>query len=150
MVYFIIFCAKYLWALVVALSFFVFVGQNRLRQKQIFFFAAIALSLTFLIALVSGHFYYHPRPFVAQNFMPIIPHKPNNGFPSDHALLGFALSAVVFHYKKSLGVSLAILTILVGWGRIAAGIHSPLDVLGSFVIAFGVTTLTYQVLKKYS
>jgi membrane-associated phospholipid phosphatase len=61
----------------------------------------------------------------------------NPGFPSDHILLCSALTlAVWFETRmKRLSLLLAALTLLVAVGRVAALVHSPLDVIGGAVIA---------------
>lgn len=61
----------------------------------------------------------------------------NPGFPSDHALFTMAITLAVWcnTHQKHLALLCLLLTVLVGIGRIIALVHSPLDVLGGFVIA---------------
>lgn len=61
----------------------------------------------------------------------------NPGFPSDHVLFCTAITlAVWFEVKQRfIAVTLAVLTLLVGVGRVLALVHSPLDVIGAIVIA---------------
>jgi undecaprenyl-diphosphatase len=73
---------------------------------------------------------------VAGHFTPLIPHAPDNGFPSDHTLLSSAIAMTVFLRNRSIGGLLWFLTLLVAAGRIGSGLHSPIDVAGS--IAFSI------------
>ena len=41
------------------------------------------------------------------------------------------------------GVLLLVLAVLIGWARVAAHIHHPIDILGSFVIA-GLSVMLVQ------
>lgn len=61
----------------------------------------------------------------------------NPGFPSDHVLFCTAITlAVWFETKqKAISIVLALLTVLVGVGRVLALVHSPLDVIGAIIIA---------------
>lgn len=61
----------------------------------------------------------------------------NPGFPSDHILFATALlCAVWFETKnKPLSFTIALLTVMVGVGRILALVHTPLDVIGGVLIA---------------
>ncbi len=62
----------------------------------------------------------------------------NPGFPSDHVLFCTAITLAVWFETnaKKMAYILAIVTILVGIGRVVALVHTPLDVAGGLVIAF--------------
>ena len=53
-----------------------------------------------VIALILGHLYYNPRPFVVGNFTPLISHSVDNGFPSDHVLLASAIASILYFFSK--------------------------------------------------
>ncbi len=91
----------------------------------------IALAL----ARISGHFYYDTRPFVREHVAPLFAHAPDNGFPSDHALLTSFLAFATFRYAKPVAVALTANALLVSWARVAAKVHSPIDIVGSFVFS---------------
>lgn len=139
-----IFFAKYVIYLLIAASILFLLKQKRSTQKEILIFALISLPLSLLIAKILGHFYYNPRPFVAGHFTPLISHAANNGFPSDHALFAFTISAIVFCFNKKWGVFLGALGLLVSLGRIYVGIHSAIDILGSFVISVSVYFIVWK------
>jgi undecaprenyl-diphosphatase len=91
--------------------------------------------LAFGLAAIAGHLYYDTRPFVSQHIHPLIAHAPDNGFPSDHALLTSFLGFTVLVYSRRIGIILLLIALLVGASRVAAHIHNPIDIVGSFVIA---------------
>lgn len=142
----IIFGVKYLIWVLIGLVLVWFLKQSKEKQKQIIIFGITALPIIFLISRLAGMFYYDPRPFVIGHFEPIIPHKPDNGFPSDHALLGSALAVVIFPFSKKISGLAWLLTILVGVSRILGGIHYPIDIVGSIAIAIFAGILIYHVL----
>jgi len=73
----------------------------------------------------------------------------NAGFPSDHILLVTAIvTAVWFETKqKLLTIILLALLVAISAGRVLALVHTPLDVIGGFVIA-AVSSLWYINRKK--
>lgn len=140
---FFIFFAQYLFVLPVLISGIYFLFQNSTHKKEILLFALPSLGLTYLLALLGAHFYFDPRPFVVDNFTPLIAHAPDNGFPSDHALLVASIASIGTSINRRLGILLWILAVLVGIGRVYVGIHHPIDVAGSFFIAILATSAVY-------
>ena len=108
----------------------------------------ISFIIAFLVAFIAGNFYYDTRPFVVNHIEPLIPHKPDNGFPSDHTLIGMVTATTIFVYKHKLGILLGVLGILVGIVRIIALLHYPIDIVGSTIIAIVATCCAWMILKK--
>lgn len=102
-------------------------------------------ALTYATAVVSGlvarvvvaggirYFYHRPRPFAALN-LPHLLTETSYSFPSGHAIFFFALAAGVFSTNKRFGAWLYVVAILIGLGRIAAGVHYPSDILGGAIL----------------
>ena len=140
---FFIFGAKYLYIAIVGVAFVYFIKQTGARKKQIVILGAIALPSIYVVAKIIGIFYYSTLPFVAGDFTPLIPHEADNGFPSDHTLLGAAISSVMYLFNKKISAVLWMLTLVVGASRMYVGVHHPIDVAGSIVVAIAVTASIY-------
>ncbi|HAS00193.1 MAG: PAP2 superfamily protein [Candidatus Moranbacteria bacterium GW2011_GWC2_37_73] len=140
----IIFGARHLTAVMILIAFVFFLKLSREKKMEIIVFAVITLPVIYLMAKISSLFYYNPRPFVVEQFVPLIPHADNNGFPSDHTLLSAAVASVVYFFNKKLGALLLILALLVGTSRVLAGVHHAVDIAGSIIIAFVVSFLMYK------
>lgn len=84
-----------------------------------------------------GLFYFHPRPFMMGLCTPLIPHVPETSFPSDHVTILFSAACYVLAARRwvSFGLPLLVLSCLTAWGRIYCGVHFPLDMAGSLVVA---------------
>jgi len=143
----IIFCAKYLVAASALVATYAFFTATRRTRKEMLVLGIIALPLTYVVAKLAGHFYFDPRPFVT-GARQLIPHSPDNGFPSDHTLLAAGLAAVVWPFRHRAGVVLGILAIVVGFARVAAGVHHSVDIIGSIVIAFAVAAFVYACMRR--
>src|SRR5438132_2178813 len=143
-----IFAANYLWYVIIGIAVVYFLIESRPEQKRMLIFAALVLSLVYLVSLLGGALYYDPRPFVVEHFSPLIPHKPSNGFPSDHVLWSAATAAIILPSNKYLSLLLWVLTILVGASRVHVGVHHPIDIVGSIAIAILVAFIVYLIIGR--
>ncbi len=139
----IIFGAKYLIFIVLIFAFIYFLTLPRNKQKEIVTFGIITLLLTYIVALIAGHCYYNPRPFVLGHSTPLVAHSPDNGFPSDHMLLASAVAMIIFFFNKKVGTGLGLLAILIGTARVLAGVHHYIDIVGSVIISLVIACLSY-------
>jgi len=144
-----IFGAKYLYLVVIIIAALWFLRQPRPKQKEIFILACICLPLIYVISLAVGNLYYNPQPFVVEGFKPLIPHKADNGFPSHHVLLLSAISALIFPFSRRIGLLLWILTLVVGFSRVYAGVHHIVDVIASMLISIIPVTIACFVIKYF-
>lgn len=107
---------------------------------------------SYLIAKLLGSVYQPnlERPFESLGVEPGASYLNNPGFPSDHVLFASFLTLAVWFEtsQKKLAVCLAVLTLVLGVGRILALVHTPLDVAGGMIIA-AVGALWYLEQKKY-
>ena len=140
----IIFGAEYLYLFIVTATLVYIWRQPKELRWEIAVFAAIALPLTYIIAKISSAFYYDPRPFVIGQFTPLLPHAPDNGFPSDHTLLSSAIATVILFFHRRLGLLLLGGAFVVGALRVFAGVHHFIDIFGSMAIALVVTLITWK------
>jgi undecaprenyl-diphosphatase len=140
--------AKYLFIVIAGIAFVYFLKQPRSHQKRILMFAALTLPVTFILSKIGALLYNDPRPFVAGHFIPLIPHEPDNGFPSDHVLLCASIAAVIYPSSKSLSLILWALTLLVGISRVLTGLHHSVDVIGSIMLAIVVAAIVYRIINR--
>ena len=143
-----IFGAEYLFIVIAGIALVYFLRQPRSAQKRIVIFAALTLPLIFIVSKIAALFYDDPRPFVVGHFIPLIPHEPDNGFPSDHVLLCAGIAAIIYPSSKSLSLILWALTLLVGMSRVQVGLHHPVDIVGSIGMAIAVAALACLIIKR--
>ncbi len=143
-----IFAANYLWYVIIGIAVVYFLIQPRPEQKRMLIFAALVLPLVYLVSILGGALYYDARPFVVNHFVPLIPHKANNGFPSDHVLWSAATAAIIFSSNKYVSLFLWLLTVLVGASRVYVGVHYPIDIVGSIAIAALVASIVYLIIRR--
>lgn len=107
-------------------------GRNRLTAIALLLALAIAIVMSSAIGLVV----FRPRPFMIGLGNALVEHRPNSSFPSNHGLAFAVCAAVLFMLRrKGSAWTAAALGVLVGWSRIYIGVHYPLDMVGSIIVA---------------
>lgn len=146
-----IFAAKYLIFIDAILAAVVLVWLLGRRSRptilQWFLAAVVMLVLSYIFAHIGSAAYRDPRPFTQDHVKPLITHAPDNGFPSDHALLAAAIVAAVLLASPVWIAPFVILGFLVDWARVGAGIHHVQDVVGSTLFVALATLIAYVVVR---
>jgi len=133
--------APYIFALVLMI---VYLFGNKDKALYAFYTALLGLGINFLITA----FYFHPRPFMVGLGRPLLRHGIETSFPSDHATMAFCVAfSFLLSTDLKLGGALFLLALVTGFARVYTGLHFPLDVAGSFVVAL-VAGLAICGLKK--
>ncbi len=146
----IILLAKYLYIVIVLAAIGItFYKTKADRRMEMIVIAIIAAAITLILIWVSKHLFYSPRPFVVGHFKPLIPHAADNGFPSDHTAISMGAAFVIYLFNKKAGIILATLALLVGISRVLAGIHHPIDIFGSVIIALVAVAAAHFIIKRY-
>lgn len=131
----IIYTAKYLVFIIPLIAFVYWLTLARRQKLQMIFYGVITLVVTFVLTRIGSALYYDPRPFTHPGVIALLPHAADNGFPSDHTALAASVAVATFLMNKKLGSLLMILAVLVGLSRVAAHVHSPIDIIGSIIFA---------------
>lgn len=145
----IILSAKYLYLLVVAGIGIIWLRLPKDQKLKAAITIIVAGLIAFILSRIAGQLYYDPRPFVTQHVAPLIPHAADNGFPSDHALLTMALTAIAYAYSKRIATAMLLLTVIIGIARVLAKIHSPLDIAGGWVLGVIGAVASYYAVKWF-
>jgi undecaprenyl-diphosphatase len=139
---------QYLVFVVLLIAIIVAILSEKTARWSIIKLAILSFGLAFLLAYIASLIYYDARPFVVDQVEPVIPHSPDNGFPSDHTLVAMTAAAVIFVYRRKLGILLGVLGILVGVARVFAGLHHSVDIVASVFIAVIAASCAWLILRK--
>ena len=104
------------------------------------FLAGVSALIALGLGQVIGKLLPRPRPYLSHSIHQLIPPSLDTSFPSDHAILGFAVAVMMVRYNKNAGMVLSILATLMAVSRVFVGAHYPGDVFGGAVFG-GLTSV---------
>jgi len=109
-------------------------NANKSRETAISIALAllVAVALSYLIGLV----WFRPRPFMVGLGHTLVAHRPNSSFPSNHGIVFACCAAVLFMMGRKVAAWAAVVCgVVMAWSRIYIGVHYPLDMVGSVIVA---------------
>ena len=118
----IVYIAKYAFVVSFIVAACVWLRLPSRKKTELLSWGALGGALAYILVKVAGALFYDTRPFVVDHTAPLFAHPADNGFPSDHTALTMFLALIV-------------LSLLIGASRVAAGIHTPLDIIAAVAIA---------------
>jgi|SRR3989344_1417072 len=136
---FIIFCAQYLYLVIAGIGFFFLLFSERSIKKGVLAVGTVSTVLALVADKTFNQLIESPRPFLSEGVVALFPHVVSNGFPSEHVLFAIVIAGTIFIFNKKLGGFLAVLGLVVGYGRVFANVHHPVDILGALII--GITSV---------
>ncbi|MBI2640820.1 MAG: phosphatase PAP2 family protein [Candidatus Sungbacteria bacterium] len=163
----IIFCATYLWYIVMAaVALFVVITlvskfrSYRRRNTELFIFTFVsAFVARFVVTELIRFSYNRPRPFDlpaealakagADHITQLIPHVSGGSFPSGHASLAFAVATAVSFYYPKTSILFFLAAFSISLGRVAAGVHWPSDILAGAIAGVGTAFTIHFLFRKF-
>ena len=125
--------AKYL-PIVFALALVALWLSWRPRNQRGAFLAGVSALVALGLGQIIGKAFPRPRPYLSHTVNQLIPPSLDTSFPSDHAILGFAVAVTVWRYNRRAGTVLLALALLMAIARVLVGAHYPADVLGGALL----------------
>src|SRR5437868_4998498 len=113
----IVFLAKYLIVAVMVLWLTTWVLLSKPNRIKFILATLAAGIMAIILSKIAGAVYFHPRLFTVENIKPLVPHGPDNGFPSEHTVLAMTLSTLIYFYRRRLAAAALVCTLLIGAGR---------------------------------
>jgi undecaprenyl-diphosphatase len=131
---FVLFVASFLiWLMFAGLVVLWFI-DGKIKKEQVVH-GLLASFIAWTFAEILKRVFMSPRPFDLNGLQTLTLTSPlDPGFPSAHAAVAFALSITIWLHDKKVGALFLILAVLVGWARVAANVHFPIDIIGGTII----------------
>ncbi len=99
-------------------------------------FAFVSGFSAWILSLILKNLLHTLRPFdIFPNVVPLL-HEAGYAFPSGHATFFMALAFSIFFFHRKAGYFFIGSALIIGICRIIAGVHSPVDILGGFILGF--------------
>ncbi len=101
-------------------------------------------------ASILKEFIVTPRPFVLfPEITPLFIHGGMDSFPSGHATFFFALATALFLSHRRVGILYYGVALVVCFGRVASGVHFPVDILGGALLGIGIALCVDIFLRRF-
>lgn len=118
------------------------------RASEIFRVALTVLVARFAAGLLKNVTHI-PRPFVTNTDLHPLFVLNDFSFPSQHATTFAALAVMLFVINRRAGLWAGAAALIIGIARILAGVHTPLDILGGYILGiFFAMAVQYFTLQK--
>ncbi|MEN6290643.1 MAG: undecaprenyl-diphosphatase [Methanobacterium sp.] len=146
-----ILAAKYMPLIFVIVLIYLWIKKGT-ATKNIVLYSAYGGILGLFINYIIGLLYFHPRPFMLHAGTLLFPYSADSSFPSDHTtlMLSIALMLIYFKETKKIGIILAILGVIGGLSRVFAGVHFPLDIIGSLIVSIIISVVVYHFKGRFA
>lgn len=119
-----------------------------IENWQVILFPIFTGVFAWVIAYLLKSMIHAARPMEILSYVSPLMVKDGYSFPSGHTTLFSALAFSIFFLNKKAGCVFILLTLLIGFSRIASGVHFPADILGGFLLGFAVSFLLNKFSKK--
>lgn len=150
------FASAFGYILILAAIIFLFLHLSKDEAKfsdwKKFIFKSREISIVFLtsffawiVTAIIKNIALAPRPqTLLQNIHVLTKDIGYDSFPSGHATFFSALAAIIFLYHPRTGIYFGIGALLIGFSRIVAGIHFPIDILAGYILGIGISIFIYE------
>ncbi len=130
------------WVIIAMAGWYIAVAYvAEMPDKKAFFMVIGCAAGTILVGwcldMVLGYFARETRPYAALPADHSMFHAIFNwkSFPSDHTMVAFVIFFCALIFGLPLAWPLLVLALWVAWGRVFAGVHYPIDILGGLATA---------------
>lgn len=138
---FAIFCAKYLFYLMLA---FLLLFSFAFHSIGLFFYPLLSgFIAAFILNKIIYVFYKERRPAEFKNTNTLISVPKNPSFPSRHASFSFGISFYLFLYSVPLAIAFLVCSCFIGIARVFCGVHWPRDILAGIFVGLLSVFMTY-------
>ena len=122
-------------------------GQQRFQNKKAVVYVLICLAIAFLADEMANLLKARHRPFVSfpEEVAKLNVVQDLTSFPSTHTIFVFAMAVSLWlsEYKK-IALPLIIFAFVLGFSRVAVGVHYPFDILGGIALGIVIPILVHH------
>lgn len=124
--------------------------KNILKKFREIIILSFSVFSAYIFSIIIKNIVNNPRPFLILNDVnELFIYGGYDSFPSGHATFFAALAAAIFVYHRKVGFLFGLFAVIIGFSRVIAGIHFPVDILVGFMLGGSLSTLIYYGVNKF-
>jgi undecaprenyl-diphosphatase len=124
--------------------------KNILKKFREIIILSFSVFSAYIFSIIIKNIVNNPRPFLILNDVnELFIYGGYDSFPSGHATFFAALAAAIFVYHRKVGFLFGLFAVIIGFSRVIAGIHFPIDILVGFMLGGSLSTLIYYGVNKF-
>ncbi len=124
--------------------------KNILKKFREIIILSFSVFSAYIFSIIIKNIVNNPRPFLILNDVnELFVYGGYDSFPSGHATFFAALAAAIFVYHRKVGFLFGLSAFIIGFSRVIAGIHFPIDILAGFMLGGSLSTLIYYGINKF-
>ena len=124
--------------------------ENLSRRAKDVGVVVFSLGVTLLAATALKEYFHVLRPSVFNLNLHALIVESDYGFPSGHASVFAALAVALLFINRKAGDWAVFFALIIGIARVIAGVHTPLDILGGFVLGTAISFTIGLVIEHLS
>lgn len=137
------------WALILIFPLALFLLKGIKEGVLLSLVALISSFVSWTVAELIKETISLARPFETVSAVTLLSHADIFGsFPSGHATFFAGLAAILFMLNRKTAFVYSAFAIFVGFGRIATGLHWPLDILYGWLLGATLSPLIFYVTRR--
>ncbi len=138
----VVFARWVFWILLAVLLGVVYLNHEPLFVTELAKVLMLSIVFGFVLNLWLGKIFVRKRPFVTHRLHALIPTTwLGTSFPSDHAMLSFAIAVPLYGVDPRVGAWALVVAGAIGLSRVLVGVHYLSDVLVGSAVGIGAAML---------
>lgn len=116
----------------------------QIKRRKTLVYCLFSVIMGSSLSWIIGKIWHRPRPFACGDAAPLVPHKANASFPSNHSMNSLAISLMLLARHNLWGLPALVWTGILASSRVLSGLHYVSDVVGGFFIGAVASHVVYH------
>ncbi len=118
--------------------------SEQIKRRKTLVYCLFSVIVGSSVSWVIGKIWHRPRPFACGDAAPLVAHKANASFPSNHSMNSLAISLMLLARHNPWGLPALAWTGVLASSRILSGLHYVSDVVGGCFIGAAASHVVYH------
>ncbi len=122
--------------------------EHTIKKAGDIFIVFVTAGSSYVLSVMFKNIFMIGRPAMYDFDLHPLLNLTGYGFPSSHASFYSAIAFALFWMNRTAGTFAIIVAVVIGVARVLAGVHSPIDIVGGFVLGLVIACLVDFIVEK--